>query len=153
MDTESIETFLSEARSYMVPLVVSTQYVGRLNRDVITAIFGNVGTLVCMHLGQIDAQLMQRELGDFTAEHLLDLGIGEAIVRVGSARDAFNVKIPLAPKRESQREAIIAFSRERHCRPRFEVEMMLCGESHEDQPQTPMGQESDKTDGENQPIR
>ena len=47
-----------------------------------------------MHLGQIGAQLIQRELGDFTAEDLLDLGIGEAIVRIGSAQDSFNVKIP-----------------------------------------------------------
>ena len=125
MATESIETFLSEARSYLVPLVVSTQYVGRLNKDVITAIFGNVGTLVCMHLGQIDAQAMQRELGEFSAEDLLDLGIGEAIVRVGSARDAFNVTIPLAQQRVSYREAITRLSRESYCRPKSEVEAML----------------------------
>jgi len=103
MDTESIETFLSEGRSYLAPLVIATQYAGRLNRNVVTALFGNVGTLVCTHLGQIDAQFMQRELGDFSAEDLLNLGIGEAIVRMGSARDTFNVRIPLARPPESHR--------------------------------------------------
>lgn len=34
MDTESVETFLSETRSYLVPLVVSTQYLGRLSRGL-----------------------------------------------------------------------------------------------------------------------
>ena len=132
MDTESIETFLSEARSYMAPLGVSTQYAGRLNREVIAALFGNVGTLVCMHVGQIDAQILQRELGDFTAEDLLDLGIGEAIVRVGSARDAFSVRVPLAEQRASNRQAIVALSHQRYCLPRGEVEAML---SQEREPQ------------------
>lgn len=151
MDSESIETFLSEARSYAAPLVISTQYIGRLNRDVIAAIFGNVGTLVCMHLGQIDAQIMQRELGDFTAEDLLDLGIGEAIVRVGSAKDSFNVKIPLAPERESHREAVIALSRERYCRPRTKDEAMLRKDSHEERLEAHDTQKSEKTDANSHP--
>jgi hypothetical protein len=125
MDTASIETFLSEARSYNAPLVVATQYVGHLNREVVTALFGNVGTLVCLHLGQIDAQLLQRELGDFTSEDLLDLGIGEAIVRMGSAREAFNIEVPLKSDQESYREPIIARSRERYCQPRAQVEAFL----------------------------
>jgi hypothetical protein len=94
MDTTSIETFLAEARSYKAPLVVATQYVGHLNREVVSALFGDVGTLVCLHLGQTDAQILQRELGQFTAEDLLDLGIGKAIVRMGSARGLLMSQFP-----------------------------------------------------------
>ena len=125
MDTQSIETFLSEARSYMAPLVVSTQYVGRLNRDVIAAMFGNVGTMICMHLGQLDAQPMQREFGDFTAEDMMDLEIGEAVVRMGPARDAFKIRTPLVLPRKSHRKTIISLSREMYWPPRSKVESML----------------------------
>ena len=125
MDTESIQTFLTEARSYRAPLIFATQYVGRLNRDVTAAIFGTVGTMVCMHLGQIDAQFLQRELGQFTAEDLLNLKTGETIVRMGSASEAFNARTPLAEHRVSSREAIITQSRERYCRPRVEVLKLL----------------------------
>jgi hypothetical protein len=128
MDTESIETFLSEVRSHRVPLVVATQYVGRLNRDVVTALFANVGTMAALYLGQIDAQPLARELGEFTVEDLLNLEVGEAVVRMGSAQDAFNVKVPLALEQESQREEIIALSRERYCKPRRDVEKLLAGD-------------------------
>jgi hypothetical protein len=125
MDTTSIETFLAEARSYNAPLVMATQYVGHLNREVVTALFGNVGTLVCLHLGQTDAQVMQRELGQFSTEDLLDLGIGEAIVRMGSAHEAFNVTVPLMGEQLSYRDAIVTHSRQHYCRPRSEVEASL----------------------------
>ena len=78
-----------------------------------------------LHLGQIDAQPMQREFGDFSAEDLMDLVIGEAIVRMGSAREAFNVGIPLLQPQVSHPEAIIATSKELYCRPRAEVEALL----------------------------
>ena len=132
MDTESIETFLSETRSYRAPLVVSTQYLGRLNRGVIAALFGNLGTQVCMHMGQIDAVLLQRELGKFSAEDLMNLGIGEAVIRMGSAKDTFNAEIPLAEVRVSNRAAIIERSRERYCRTRDEVEKLLNPDSDPD---------------------
>src|SRR5918992_3587281 len=109
----------------MVPLVVSTQYLGRLSRGVVAALFGNLGTQVCMNMGQIDAQLLQRELGRFTAEDLLNLGIAQAIVRMGSARDTFNVRIPLAQHRESNRATIIERSRKCYCRNRAELEKLL----------------------------
>jgi DNA helicase HerA-like ATPase len=134
LDTESIETFLSETRSYQAPLVVSTQYLGRLNRSVVAALFGNLGTQVCLNMGQADAQLLQRELGRFTAEDLLNLGIGHAIVRMGPARDTFNVRIPLAGKRESHRAAVIQQSRERYCRTSQEVADLL---EEETEPQAP----------------
>jgi DNA helicase HerA-like ATPase len=63
MDTESIETFLSGARSYRALLVMATQYAGRLNRGVMGPLFGNVGTLICLQLGPIDAQSQTKGWG------------------------------------------------------------------------------------------
>jgi len=58
MDTEIIETFLGETRSFQVPLVVSTQFLGRLTRNVVLALLGNLGTQICMRMGQVDAQVL-----------------------------------------------------------------------------------------------
>ena len=75
-----------------------------------------------MRLGQFDAQLVKRGLGDFTVEDIMDQSIGDLITRVGAAKDSFNSKVPLPEPRQSHREAIIAHSRERYYRPRSEVE-------------------------------
>ena len=85
---------MSEARKYRVPLVLATQFLSQLDKDIVTAIFGNVGMLITLRCGVVDAQVLQRELGDFTAEDLLDLETGHALVRMGPAADAFNVTIP-----------------------------------------------------------
>ena len=134
MDTESIETFLSETRSFQVPLVVSTQFLGRLSRNVVLAMLGNLGTQICMRMGQVDAQVLQRELGAFDADDLLNLDIGQCITRMGTARDSFNATVPLVEDRQSYREEIIARSRELYCRTKEEAERILSGESDEDEP-------------------
>ena len=125
-DTSSIRSFLSEARKYRVPLVLGTQFLSQLDRDVATAIFGNAGTLIALRCGVVDAQVLQRELGDFTTEDLLDLETGHALVRMGPAADAFNLTIPESsiPER-GFRDDIISHSRTRFCRSASEVDLML----------------------------
>jgi len=135
MDTESIETFLSETRSFQVPLVVSTQFLGRLNRNVVLALLGNLGTQICMRMGQVDAQVLQRELGAFDAEDLLNLEIGQCITRMGTARDSFNVSVPLADDRQSYREEIISRSKELYCRTKEEAERIVSGIVDEPKPE------------------
>lgn len=126
LDTTSIRSFLSEARQYGVALIIATQFISQLDRDVTAAIFGNVGTLVCLRCGIDDAPILQRELGSFTADDLLNLGTGQALVRMGRAIDTFNVDIE-APPRPRRRfgEEIVQISRERYCRPKSEVEELL----------------------------
>ena len=131
MDTDSLVTFLSETRSFNVPLVASTQYLGRINRNVVQAMLGNLGTQVCMNMGPDDAQILQRQLGEFDAADLLNLDIGEAIVRMGRARDSFNLKIPLVKESRSLREEIIARSKELYCRTKDKAERILSRETDE----------------------
>ncbi|MBI4295203.1 MAG: type IV secretion system DNA-binding domain-containing protein [Chloroflexi bacterium] len=125
-DSASIQSFLSEARKFGVALVTATQFTSQLDRDVTTAIFGNVGTLICLRSGVVDAQVLQRELGVFTADDLLNLETGQALVRMGRASSAFNVVIapPVSPK-QSFKDQIIQLSRERYCRPRLQVEQAI----------------------------
>ena len=58
-----------------------------------------------MHTGQFDPQLLARELGEFDSGDIMDLGIGDAVIRVGAARDAFNSKFPLYEPEESSSSA------------------------------------------------
>jgi hypothetical protein len=125
-DTANIRNFLSEARQYAVSLVTATQFTSQIDRDVLTAIFGNVGTLVCFRCGIVDAPILQRELGVFTTDDLLNLEPGKAIVRMGRAGAAFNLDIPaIQTPRVSFKAKIIRLSRERYCRKRSEVEAQL----------------------------
>ena len=129
-DTSSIRSFLSEARKYNVGLVAATQFISQLSKDVQTAIFGNVGTLMALRCGVFDAHVLQKELGRFTADDLMDLDVGEAIVRMGRAGDSFNVAIEeVKLPANSHRDEIVSLSRQRYCRPRQEVEAELRGQA------------------------
>lgn len=125
-NTASLSSFLAEARKYKVALVVSTQYASQLHPAVADALFANVGTLIVFRCGIGDAELLRKELRRFAAEDILNLGVGEAIVRMGRAEDAFNVKVSLlGDGRPSLGEAIARLSRQRYCRPREEVERLI----------------------------
>lgn len=125
-DTASIRSFFSEARKYRVALVAATQFPSQLEREVAAAILGNVGTLICLRTGIIDARMLQQELGEFGVQELLHLEVGQALVRMGGAGSAFNADIPeVGASQNSFREEIVRRSRERYCRPRHEVEQAL----------------------------
>lgn len=61
---ENFCELLSEARKYRLGLVLATQYAGQLNKagfsgdNLLSAIFGNVGTKMTFRLGPEDAQLI-----------------------------------------------------------------------------------------------
>jgi len=134
MDTSSIRSFLSEARKYGAALVTATQFTSQLDRDVITAIFGSVGTMICLRCGVADAQMLQRELGTFKADDLLNLETGQALVRIGRAASTFNVDIaaPSLPG-HSFRDQIVQMSRDRYCRRRTDVESSMEGKVQDEQ--------------------
>jgi hypothetical protein len=123
----TIRGYYAEARKYVVCFGASTQSLYQLDREVVTALLSNVGTLIALRCGNVaEAQLLQRELGEFTGEDLLDLEVGQALVRMGPARNAFNLSIPEVSFPDTDfRGEIIAHSRQRYCRPRAEVEAML----------------------------
>ncbi len=64
LPSENFQELLSEARKYRVGLILSTQYASQLidpesmGNDLLSAIQGNVGTIILFRLGQEDAQLL-----------------------------------------------------------------------------------------------
>ncbi|MGH7960406.1 MAG: type IV secretory system conjugative DNA transfer family protein, partial [Candidatus Binatia bacterium] len=73
--TQHFVTLLSEARKFGLNLVLANQFVSQIKDPrIVQALFGNVGTLIAFRLGQMDAELVERELSPvFTRFDLVNL--------------------------------------------------------------------------------
>jgi len=133
------DRILAEARKYKLVLAgLANQYVGQLTPAVRQAIFGNVGTLVTFRLGVDDAHLLAKEMGVFTAPEILNLDVGEAIVRPNLSDSTFNLATYPPPPRPSndQTPTIVANTRARFAQPRAAVEAAL--QPNQPQPAAPI---------------
>ncbi len=85
---------LSRGRKYGLALTLANQFPGQLPRGVRDEIFGNVNSLVSFVLGSADGKVVQRELlhreddslKPVPLEALLDLGVGQAVAKLGGGR-------------------------------------------------------------------
>ena len=91
---------------------------------------GNVGTLVCFHVGHTDAEVMEKAFAkDLLAQQLVDLGRYEIAVRLtedGMNGFPFQAKtLPPLEFLKGSKEKLTARSRERFSQPRTVVEEKL----------------------------
>lgn len=63
LSTESFATILSEARKYHLGLILANQYLDQIDAPTRSAVFGNVGSLLCFNLGSTDADTIAEQLG------------------------------------------------------------------------------------------
>jgi len=63
-DMDTLSNLLSESRKYGMGMVLATQYASQLrwekSADTLSAVLGNVGTIVCFRVGAEDAPLLAR---------------------------------------------------------------------------------------------
>jgi hypothetical protein len=125
--TSSFEDILSEARKYQLCLILANQFTRQLSRRIHDSVFGNVGTLITFRLGLDDAQDLQRELGKFTYEDILNLEPYHTYVRIGKAQDTFSMVTMPPPEGGDPAIAdrIRENSRRKYATPRAEVEASL----------------------------
>lgn len=119
------DRILTEARKYKLVLAgLANQYVGQLSSPVRQAIFGNVGTYIVFRLGLEDAHAVAREFRAFTADEILDLDVGQALVRAGTSATAFNLQTFPEPsaKGEDFTRQIVNQNRKKFAKPVAEVE-------------------------------
>lgn len=70
----SIADILSESRKYGLSLFLAHQYLDQLQDEIKSAIFGNVGTIICFRIGTTDAELLSREFfPTFSQEDFVNL--------------------------------------------------------------------------------
>jgi hypothetical protein len=131
--TPSLASILSGARKFGLGLVLSHQELRQLlsnNADVAAAVLANPYTRICFRLGDDDAKRLAPGFSSFEPQDFQNLGVGEAIVRMGQAEHDFTlITSPLPPVDADvarvRREQIVANSRECYARPRAEIEAAL----------------------------
>lgn len=93
--TPSMASLLTEARKYGVGLVLAHQILAQLRDSprVQDAVMGNAYTRIVFRVGDDDARKLADGFSSFTAGDIQRLGRGEAIVRMGTSTQDFNMRI------------------------------------------------------------
>lgn len=93
--TPSMASLFSGARKYRLGVTVAHQDLYQLRSavpEVERAVLANAYTRICFNLGDDDARTLAQGFAAFTADDLGNLGIGEAIVRIGRKEHDFNLQ-------------------------------------------------------------
>jgi len=130
--TDTFAEILSEARKYKLSLTVAHQYMGQLIDKVRTTVFGNIGTIVSFRVGAEDAGILEQEFNPiFKVRDIINLAVREFYIKMsvkGETRDAFSattVECTTPKDSESNKDAIIEFSRKTFSKPKDEVEDLM----------------------------
>jgi DNA helicase HerA-like ATPase len=131
--TDALTSILAEARKYGLSLILAHQYLDQLTDEIRQSVFGNTGNLIAFRVGQADARILEDEFGgDVKMGGLVSLGKHEIYARLldqGQLRAPFRGKTlpPVRGMSTGRRQAVIRQSRNRHGRPRQEVEAKITG--------------------------
>lgn len=127
--TPSMASLLSGGRKYGLGLTMAHQELRQLwNRDadVASAVLANSCARVCFRLGEWDAQKLAEGFSFFDAKDLQGLGAGQAICRIDTPEQDFNlVTLPWESLSENQgdewKKKIRELSRKQHGSPKEQV--------------------------------
>lgn len=121
--TETFENILSEARKYALCLTVAHQYVGQLLPRVMSAVLGNVGSLIIFRVGGDDAVKLKPEMAPvFDTKDMINLGVREFYIKMtidGESYDPFSAETlaVMDPPHRSFKPEILAASRRKYAIP------------------------------------
>jgi hypothetical protein len=122
VQTADLAAMLAEARKYRLNIAgMAHQYTSQLSHEVISAIFGNVGTLIAFTCGSEDAQLLAQEFNPtFSATDLQDLPPFAMYLKLsidGKTSAPFSAETLSLPMTQStsHRKKLIKQSRVRYC--------------------------------------
>jgi hypothetical protein len=60
--TQNFISLLSEGRKFGLTLILANQFVSQIKDSrIVASVLGNIGTVICFRLGQVDAESMERE--------------------------------------------------------------------------------------------
>lgn len=127
--TSSMSSILSGARKYHFGLVLAHQSLQQISQDdseVASSVIANAGTRICFRVGEFDSKKLENGFSFFEAKDLQNLPTGEAIMRIDTPEQDFNVTATFdASTSFGFREQIIEQSRSTYGTPRQEVEALL----------------------------
>ncbi|MCI5050849.1 MAG: type IV secretion system DNA-binding domain-containing protein [Candidatus Pacebacteria bacterium] len=128
--TPSITRILSGARKYGLGLVLAHQELAQIDgTQTLNSVISNTYIRICFRLGDVDAKRLESGFSYFEQEDLQSLGIGQAIMRVGSSNDDFNIQTFPLPEVEDNtdvnRDSIVANTRNNYSKPKAELDNLL----------------------------
>ena len=128
--TESFAVILSEARKYHLNLIMTHQYIAQVPEEVMSAVFGNCGTLVSFRVGAPDAASLKQEFAPIFEEvDLVNLNSYHIYVKMsidGVTCPAFSATtLPPDKMKNNNHDAIVVHSREAYSKRREYVEDKL----------------------------
>lgn len=129
--TNSITSILSGARKYGLGLILAHQELFQIDDPkVLNSVLSNPNTRICFRLGDVDAKKLESGFSYFDQQDLQSLGVGQAIVRIGSSNNDFNIATArLSELDESTsatiKELVIKNTRHLYSSSREEVERIL----------------------------
>ena len=130
--TDSFETILSEARKYKLWLIVANQFTTQLDEKIRWAIFGNVGSIICMTIWYDDAQIMSNQFKWLvTTNDILSLPNRHAYIRLkidGKDSDIFSMQTAdwnFTDNMLDIKEKVRTQSRQRYAIAREELEKLI----------------------------
>jgi hypothetical protein len=127
--TESFAQVLSEARNWRLTCVLGHQHLSQLPRRMQDSVIANCGNFIVFRIGAQDARVLGPELGIENAITLSDTRNFSAwckLLQDGNPTDPFLLENTLPePSAASRAAAVIAHTRARHTRPRWQVERMI----------------------------
>ncbi|MEX2090607.1 MAG: DUF87 domain-containing protein [Candidatus Paceibacterota bacterium] len=135
--TESFANILSEARKYHLSLVMAHQYIKQMEEHVMDAVFGNVGTIVSFRVGAEDAEYLEKWFQpDFMMNDIVNLGKRSMYLKLmidGVSSKGFSASTldRFEKMEKSNREAVIAYSREKYTTSRSIVQKEISDWSEE----------------------
>lgn len=118
----SLEATLAGIRQQNISVTLSHQewrQIQSRSQEVAASVMSNCYTRICFRLGDADAKLFANGFSSFDASALQNLGIGEAVARIGRSDHDFNLKTFLLPPvdseiAESRKGQIVELSRRKY---------------------------------------
>lgn len=128
--SDTFSSVLSEARKYALTLTLAHQYFDQLKPSILSAVLGNVGSIISFRVGHKDAEVLATTFGSgFVADHFTGLSNGEVrakLLQSGADVEPFvGNTLPPIGARHGRREKIIKRSRERYSTPREKIEAKI----------------------------
>jgi len=124
---KGIASILSEARKYRLSMVLAHQYIKQLPEEIASAVFGNVGTIMCFRVGTEDADFLEKQFAPiFTKIDLVNIPNYNLYLKLlidGYVSDPFNIRtLPPKPSDFYLAEKIKELSALKYGKPLEEIE-------------------------------
>lgn len=130
-NTPNIEQILTGARKYSLNLNLVGQHLEQFETKILNSILTNTATQIFFRQNDKDARRIASSFAHFEADDFMELGLGEALVKIDKRSNDFNLKtFPLEiynepNKAEQIKEYIIKNSQNNYATPIADVKELL----------------------------